>query len=122
WIAYTQGKWSAAQDLGGDLSVSVSCVVRGPGGINCFAPTAKGVLAEIHLNGTKWSSWASLGGELAIGHASCLALSRDHITCLARGRRGQLMARSWDGGSAWKEWRDLGGTLSGDPSCVVLSG
>jgi hypothetical protein len=122
WIVYTKGKWSAPQDLGGDLPMSVSCVVRGPGGINCFAPTAKGVLAEIHLNGAKWSSWTSLGGELAVGHASCLALGRDHIACYARGRRGQLMSRSWDGGAAWKPWRDLGGSLSGDPTCVALSG
>ncbi len=120
WIIYAQGTWSPAQDLGGDLPVPVSCVIRGPGGINCFAPSAKGVLAEIHLNGTKWSAWASLGGELAVGRASCVALGRDHIACFARGRRGQLMSRSWDGGAAWNEWRDLGGAFSGDPSCVAL--
>jgi hypothetical protein len=122
WVAYVRGKWSPVQDLGGDLPVSPSCVVRGPGGVNCFVPSAKGVLAEIHLNGAKWSAWSSLGGELALGRASCVALGTDHIACFARGKRGQLMSRSWAGGATWNEWRDLGGNLSGDPECVALSG
>lgn len=122
WIAYANGKWAPAKDLGGDLPTVPSCVVRGPGGINCFVPTAKGVLGEIHLNGTTWSSWSSLGGELAQGRASCVGLGTDRIACFARDKRGRLVSRRWDGGATWGEWRNLGGTLTGEPACVGLSG
>src|SRR5262245_2281884 len=121
WVYLSGGQWSAPRDLGGALASAPSCVVRGPNGLNCFATSGKGVLATINLNGTTWSAWSSLGGELLPTRVSCVAFARDRMSCFGRGREGQLVMRKWAGGKAWEQWRDLGGTLGGDPDCIPVN-
>lgn len=122
WTYRANGQWSVPRDLGGKLAAAPSCIVRGPGGINCFATSAKGVLATINLNGRKWSDWSSLGGNLKPSRASCVALGRDRIACFARSRTDTLAMRKWSGGKTWEPWRDLGGALSEDPECILVGG
>lgn len=122
WTYREHDVWSTPRELGGKLAGSPSCVVRGPAGINCFAASYKGVLAEIHLNGKVWSEWSSLGGDIAPGRVSCISSARDRMACYARGREGQLMKREWRGGKAWDPWRDMGGSLGGDPDCIIVGG
>jgi hypothetical protein len=49
---------------------------------------------------------------------SCIALDASHISCYARSPSGTLMLKEWSGGQTWNAWKNVGGSIAGDPSCA----
>lgn len=121
WQYHDGRKWSQAQMVPGEFSGPAACVVRGPLGLNCFAIRRDGSLWHLTMNGGRWRQWRPLGGRLALGRPSCVAPARNQIVCHARSKAGTLAVKSWLGDSTWQEWRDAGGELGSDPSCVRLN-
>jgi hypothetical protein len=120
WTYHDGRRWSRPQRFAGQFAGPASCVVRGPLGLNCFAIRADGTLWQAAMNGGVWRPWRPLGGRLALGRPFCVAPGRNQIVCHARSANGTLAIKSWLGDTTWQEWRDAGGALSSDPSCVRL--
>lgn len=120
WLAFSDGVWQSARNLGGDITGPAACVVRGAFGLNCFARTRAARLGHITLNGPTWSGWSDLGPQPIAGTPSCIAGGRDRIGCFARDPSGRLLQRLWNGAETWEPWRDWGGELASDPSCISL--
>jgi hypothetical protein len=121
WQFHDGRRWSRPQPLPGEFAGPASCVVRGPLGLNCFAIRRDGTLWHLAMNGGRWRQWRPLGGRLALGRPSCVAPSRNQIVCHARSLSGTLAIKSWLGDTVWQEWREAGGALSSDPSCLRLT-
>ena len=118
WSFHDGRRWSRPVRLAGRFAGPASCVVRGPLGLNCFAIRQDGTLWHSAMNGGVWRPWRPLGGRLAKGRPSCVAPARNQIVCHARSSGGTLAIKAWLGDATWQEWRDAGGSLSSDPSCV----
>jgi hypothetical protein len=121
WTTYNNAAWSRPVILDASLAGPVSCVVRGPLGLNCFAVSTTGALHHIAFNGGRWGRWRSLGGELQAARVSCFAPQRDRISCLAVSKTGGLMLKSWLGDAVWQEWRQLSAGVTSRPSCVPFA-
>lgn len=121
WQFHDGRRWSAPKHLIGEFAGPASCVVRGPLGLNCFAIRRDGTLWHLAMNGGRWRQWRPLGGRLAIGRPSCIAPARNQIACYARSASGSLAVKAWLGDSTWQAWREIGGELAGDPSCLRLT-
>jgi hypothetical protein len=89
----------------------------GAGRIDIAALDDAGALIHRKFDGTSWSDWRHLGGELA-----CIQLENglrpDQISgVFARGKDGSLwtIVRT---GETWSAWTSLGGTLTSAPAAV----
>jgi hypothetical protein len=120
WTTLSRGAWSKPAVLTGRMAGPPSCVVRGPGGMNCFAVRPDGAMAHVAMNGGRWRQASALGGDLAASRPACVAPARDQIVCYVRTQRQTLAMKAWLGDSIWQPWRDLGGNVFSDPSCVRL--
>jgi Repeat of unknown function (DUF346) len=69
-------------------------------------------------NGTSWSSWYSLGGQLAsnTGPAVC-SWGSGRLDVFVQGTDGALWHK-WYTGGAWSGWESLGGKLTSSPAAA----
>lgn len=112
------------QNLGGvnisTLNYPPTCVSWGVGRIDCFVESKTGSMSHIYWNGSTWSDWEPLGGQLT-GAISCTTWAKNRIDCFAVWGDDFLWHQYW-GGTAWGSWESLGGGpaggLVGKPSCV----
>ena len=68
-------------------------------------------------NGTSWSSWHSLGGQLAAGTgpAAC-SWGAGRLDVFVQGTNGALYHKwSTNSGATWSGWQSLGGKLTSSP-------
>ena len=73
-----------------------------------------GNLIHRRFDGTDWSNWRDLGGQLQ-GEPAILAGSPDRVDIAVRGTNGNVMAIARDG-TVWTDWVSLEGKLGGDPA------
>lgn len=124
------GPWT---DLGGSLT-QVPVAIRTQKGIECFVTGDDEMLFVNTWDGTRWSGFESIGGQLK-GLPAAINIHGSDSTCIfGRGVHDKLWYRQRNG-SDWQEWQSLGEELTGDPavweeplsgngagvvSCVVL--
>ena len=85
-----------------------------------FARGADRALWQNSWNGTAWTGWQSLKGNLASGPgvASCYA---GHVDVFAAGSDSALYQIGFNG-TSWGAWQRLGGRWIGDPGAVCPNG
>ena len=124
------GNWSAWQSLGGVLTSDPSAVCQ----INTNIPSAtitvfvRGTNGAVYErstanDGASWSSWASLGGQIASGTGpSACSWSQGRLDVFVEGTDGTLWHKwSTDGGTSWSGWQSLGGILTSSPAACAWS-
>jgi len=120
-------------NLGGGLT-EVPVAIRTQKGIECFVISENSEPFVNTWDGTHWSGFESLGGQLKGLPAAIYIHGNNKTFVFGRGMRDKLWYCRRNG-TAWQEWQSLGDDLSGDPavweesfsdngegliSCVVL--
>lgn len=116
--------WAAVGGSGGGDMEPASCLSRRAGSIDCFSRSRTSAMFYTKFDGTVWSSWEYLGGQL-MARPSCVSRAENKIECLARHRDGRMWNK-WQFGTTWHGWSpvpvDTGvGDIMGPPTCVTFS-
>ncbi len=81
-----------------------------------FARGGDGQLWHLWWDGTAWSSWEPLGGQLQ-GAPTVASWASNRLDVFVRGTDDQLWHQWWDG-VQWTGYEPLGGVLVGAPAAV----
>lgn len=115
-VSFDGASWGAWESQGGTVAGEVSCagnVIR----TDCFARGADGALNQRIMDRREAERWEVLG-DAVTGTPNCLRNGAD-FDCFVRGADNALWRRSGRIGSGWTDWISGGGTLTGNPECVV---
>jgi hypothetical protein len=101
----TNGKWTGAFDsLGGNCTSAPSATVRGNGIIDVHVRGSDNGLWQIEWNGTKWSTWFNLGGQIKAGtNPSVISIDGKTVDVFVIGINDALYHKRWDGVN-WLGW------------------
>lgn len=107
-----RGVWGGWQDLGQLPSLpnsELTTVAFRDGWIGFFVGLADGTVTYKYWDGSRWSGWNSLGGD--VGNP-VVAVDGDTIYVFARGKNRELMYANGRGTpGTWSSWMSLGGKL-----------
>jgi hypothetical protein len=111
---------SNIEDPGEDLS----CTFLSGGEVICAskAPFLGGILAVAHIqNGVFVSGELVNTNTIIRGNPSCTndIGNPPQVICAVKGFNSELLVTQFNG-STWSEFQDLGGIISGDPSCTYI--
>ena len=114
-----QSSWTS---LGGSATSSPAATTLSNGVIYVFVRGTDGALWEKTTtnNGATWSSWHSLGGQLAsnTGPAVC-GWGSSRLDVFVQGTDGALWHKwSTSSGTSWSGWESLGGKLTASPAAA----
>ncbi len=84
--------------------------------LKVFARGEDGALWHASWDGTNWSDWQSLGGELTSAPTVC-SHSPSWLDVFARGADNTLLHKWWSG-TTWGNWASLGGVLTSAPAAL----
>jgi endonuclease/exonuclease/phosphatase family metal-dependent hydrolase len=89
------------------------------GRMEVFVRGANNELVQRSWDGSTWSGWKNLGGDLTA--APAVTSSRPgRLDVFVRGERGDLVHRIFEGGQ-WSGWINLGGELTSAPAAISPS-
>jgi len=119
--------WSGWENIGGHLTSSPAATPSGDNTIDVFVRGGSGGLWQLHYftSDNRWSSWFSLGGQIApgTGPAACswpAAPSRPgRLDTFVQGMNGALWHKSYT--STWSGWENIGGYLTSSPAAASRS-
>ncbi|MGA2885050.1 MAG: carboxypeptidase regulatory-like domain-containing protein [Halobacteriota archaeon] len=114
--------WSNATSLGGNLTSAPAATSPAAGTIDVFVRGTNGGLYEKTTanNGTSWSGWIPLGGQLASGTGPAAdARGLNSLDVFVQGTDHVLYYTHWNG--AWSAWKSLGGVLTSSPAATSPS-
>jgi hypothetical protein len=81
-----------------------------------------GALWQREYKNNAWSSWASLGGQLASNTGpAASAQDANTLDVFVQGTDNALWYRHYQSGSGWSAWNSLSGYLTSDPAAVSRS-
>jgi hypothetical protein len=85
--------------------------------IDVYGRGSNGALYQREYNSNAWSSWTSLGGQLAAntGPAAC-SWGQGRLDVFVQGTNGALYHRGYTG--TWSAWESLGGKLTSSPGAT----
>jgi Repeat of unknown function (DUF346) len=109
------------QSLGGILTSSPAAMSPTSGVIDVYGRGNDGAIYQREYKNNAWSSWTSLGGQLAsnTGPAAC-SWGPGRLDVFAQGTNGALYHKWYNGG--WSGWESLGGALTSSPAAAAASG
>ena len=112
------GSWSS---LGGQLASGTGPAVcaQNANSLDAFVQGADHVLWHKSFQGSAWSAWASLGGNLTSSPAAT-SPANGMIDVLARGTNGALYSKQLSGG-VWGSWKTIGGQLASGTGPAVCA-
>ena len=120
WYKYWTGTtWTVATSLGGNLTSAPAATSPAAGTIDVFVRGTNGGLYETTTanNGTSWSGWIPLGGQLASGTGPAAdARGPNSLDVFVQGTDHVLYYTHWNG--AWSAWKSLGGVLTSSPAAT----
>ena len=123
WYKYWTGTtWTVATSLGGNLTSAPAATSPAAGTIDVFVRGTNGGLYETTTanNGTSWSGWIPLGGQLASGTGPAAdARGPNSLDVFVQGTDHVLYYTHWNG--AWSAWKSLGGVLTSSPAATSPS-
>jgi endonuclease/exonuclease/phosphatase family metal-dependent hydrolase len=116
-LALPLGGDAATDNLGLEPEVAGPAVIStGHGRLEVFIRGENNELVQRSWNGTSWSGWKNLGGDISA--APTVTSSRPgRLDVFVRGGGGDLVHRFFEGGR-WSGWDNLGGDLTSAPSAV----
>jgi C1A family cysteine protease len=119
-VTMRAGEWGTWASLSGQLTASPATVSWADGRIDVFARGTDNALwwRNTSNGGTSWSSWTSLGGQLAATTGPAASSQRaGQLDVFVIGSDQALWHRSYSN-SAWSTWESLGGQLTASPAVV----
>jgi C1A family cysteine protease len=117
---WTGTTWTASTSLGGNSTADPAATSRAPGYIDVFTRSTDGALWSTNTtnNGTSWSNWYKIGGQLAPGTGPAAdARGTNSLDVFVQGTDHVLYYTHWDG-TAWSAWHSLGGVLTSSPAAT----
>jgi peroxiredoxin len=120
WKHWRGTTWSTSTSLGGNLTSEPAATSPANGLIDVFARGTDGALWSKNTTngGASWSSWHSLGGQLASGAGPAAdAQNVNSLDVFVQGTDHALWHKSLQG-SAWSAWGSLGGNLTSSPAAT----
>ena len=114
----TNWGWGGWQSLGGVLTSSPCAVSRSPDALDVYVRGTDGAIWQRTTtnNGTSWSNWISLGGQVAPGTGPGASGWANREDVFVRATDGALWQKTWTG--TWSSWQSLGGKLTSSPAAV----
>jgi hypothetical protein len=110
------GRWT---NLGGRL-IQVPVAIRTQKGIECFVIGENNEPFVNTWDGTRWSGFESLGGQLQGLPAATYIRDGNKTLVFGRGVHDKLWYCQRNG-TGWQEWQSLGDELTGDPAAWAES-
>ena len=114
------GEWGTWASLNGQLTSTPAAVSSGNGRIDVFVRGSDNALWSRSSSdgGTSWSSWKSLGGQLAATTGPAVSSQRaGQLDVFVIGTDNALWHRSYASGT-WSSWESLSGQLTASPAAV----
>jgi hypothetical protein len=114
---WTGTTWTALTSLSGNVTSDPAATSRAAGYMDVFARGTDGALwsKSTTNNGTSWSNWYKIGGQLASGTGPAAdARGPNSLDVFVQGPDQALWYSHWDG-TKWSAWTSLGGTLTSSP-------
>ena len=112
--------WTASTSLGGNSTADPAATSRAAGYLDVFTRGTDGALWSRNTtnNGTSWSAWYKIGGQLAPGTGPAAdAQNTNSLDVFAQGTDHVLYYTHWNG-ATWSAWHSLGGTLTSSPAAT----
>jgi len=109
WGRWAWGKWTS---IGGQLPAGTgpAACSWGSGRLDVFVQGTDSALWHKSYNGTSWSGWESLGGNLTSSPAAT-SNTTNNIQVFARGTDGGVWQKTYNNG--WSDdWQSLGGQVA----------
>lgn len=111
------GFWTAWKSIGDEPVASrPAAVSRGNNRMDVFVRGMRNELAHKAWDGSRWSDWWDLGGEISSA-PSVVSRGANRLDVFARGMHNELAHKSWDG-AEWSNWTPLGGEIASAPTAV----
>ena len=108
----------AFENLGGVITSAPAACSQASGLLDVFARGTNGALLHKSWDGTSWSEWEDLGGEMKLGSDPAAASSGPgRLDVLIRGTDDALWHKWWNG-AIWSDWEALGGILASSPAAT----
>jgi endonuclease/exonuclease/phosphatase family metal-dependent hydrolase len=108
---------AASSDLGFEPEVAGPAVIAtGDGRLEVFIRGENNELVQRSWNGTSWSGWKNLGGDISAAPA-VTSSQPGRLDVFVRGGGGDLVHRFFEN-SRWSGWNNLGGDLTSAPAAV----
>ena len=124
WHKYWTGTtWTTSASLGGNLTSSPAATSRAPGYMDVFVRGTDNALwwKTTTNNGTNWSGWKPVGGQLASGTGPAAdARGLNSLDVFVQGTDNGLWYTHWNG-ATWSAWKSLGKTLTSSPAATSPS-
>ena len=117
---WTGTTWTASTSLGGNSTADPAATSRAAGYLDVFVRGTDGALWSRNTtnNGTSWSTWYKIGGQLAPGTGPAAdAQSLNSLDVFAQGTDHVLYYTHWNG-ATWSAWKSLGGALTSSPAAT----
>jgi endonuclease/exonuclease/phosphatase family metal-dependent hydrolase len=119
--SYRNGFWDKwTSDFSTSVASAPAAVSPSPGRIELFVRDDKNQLKQRSYDGSDWSSWKNLGGEITAGPAA-VATGPNQMIVFVRGRSGELVHRIGNG-TSWGGWRNDGGFFTSAPAAATDGG
>jgi len=117
WHTNGSGTWDSLGGVSTSSPAAVSPYGTSYYRLDVFVRGSNGALYWKYCqNG--WSSWQSLGGQLAAGTGPAVASwSAGRLDVFVAGTNGALYHK-WYSGGAWSGWQNLGGKLTASPAAT----
>jgi hypothetical protein len=113
------GRWSAAQSLGGTVDDVPSCIAPNATTRTCFFKGTDTSLRRIFFSGTAWSGWENLRGAMSSAPSCTLLGASPHCYAVF----GTALQERRYRNPLWEPWTSLGGSLRAlRPSCLATRG
>ncbi|MYQ45228.1 glycoside hydrolase family 27 protein [Streptomyces sp. SID4985] len=116
--AYTGGRWSGWQSLGGRVADAPGVAFTDPGHWTLFATDADGRIVQRGAS-TGWTSLGTPGDRPAYGRPSAVVDAEGGVHVAVRSAADDIRTRSRSADGEWSDWTSLGGTVSGSPTLVA---
>jgi endonuclease/exonuclease/phosphatase family metal-dependent hydrolase len=108
---------AASTDFGFEPEVAGPAVIAtGNGRLEVFIRGENNELVQRSWNGTSWSGWKNLGGDISAAPAA-ISSRPGRVDVFVRGAGGDLVRRFFENGR-WSGWDNLGGDLTSAPTAV----
>lgn len=105
---------------GGSRTLSRPAAIVFNGALNVFARGNDGQIYNQYWNGTKWTGFASIGGNMNSDPATIV--NGNALNVFATGADGQVYTK-YNAGNGWSAWASLGATrVKGNPRVAKYNG
>ncbi len=120
-LACTLAVFGAAPAVAAGVDDDPSVAAQGTGDMRLFVRGRDGALWTRSWNGSTWSSWSSLGGQLTSG-PTAMARPGGIYDVFGRGTDGAIHQRFFTPQGGWSGWISLGGGFLSGPGATYRQG